>query len=164
MSPATIRSHWAGSAGPISSPAKPLGLEVPMRRQDGRSVSKLTYQRRLARRKRPRPLRSTFHATSPDAIDYVVLLQPGASWRIDENQSPFFDAGHDQYSFYRDRCMRDLCRRHAGPHVDIDVPVLYVAIVLMSTRLFEGRGILIVSVGCAVLTVAGYLLSLGTCR
>jgi hypothetical protein len=26
-------------------------------------------------------------------------------------------------------------------HVDIDVPVLYVAVVLMSTRLFEGRGI-----------------------
>jgi hypothetical protein len=52
-----------------------------MRRQDGRSVSnnKLTYQRHLARRKRPRPLRSTFHATSPDAIVYVVLLQPGGS-------------------------------------------------------------------------------------
>ena len=46
-------------------------------------------------------------------------------------------------------------------HVDIDVPVLYVAVVLMSTRLFEGRGILIVSLGCAVLTVAGYLLSPG---
>ena len=46
-------------------------------------------------------------------------------------------------------------------HVDIDVPVLYVAVVLMSTRLFEGRGILIVSLGCAVLTVAGYLLSSG---
>ena len=50
-------------------------------------------------------------------------------------------------------------------HVDIDVPVLYVAVVLMATRLFEGRGILIVSLGCAVLAVAGYLLSLlGTCR
>jgi len=46
-------------------------------------------------------------------------------------------------------------------HVDIDVPVLYVAVVLMSARLFEGRGILIVSLGCAVLTVAGYLLSPG---
>jgi signal transduction histidine kinase len=46
-------------------------------------------------------------------------------------------------------------------HVDIDVPVLYVAVVLMSTRLFEGRGILIVSLACAVLTVAGYLLSPG---
>src|SRR5262249_38976236 len=46
-------------------------------------------------------------------------------------------------------------------HVDIDVPVLYVAVVLMSTRLFEGPGILIVSLGCAVLTVAGYLLSPG---
>ena len=31
----------------------------------------------------------------------------------------------------------------------------------MSTRLFEGRGILVVSLGCAVLTVAGYLLSPG---
>ena len=49
-------------------------------------------------------------------------------------------------------------------HVDNDVPVLYVAVVLMSTRLYEGRGILIVSLGCAVLTVAGYLLSLGICR
>ena len=47
-------------------------------------------------------------------------------------------------------------------HVDIDVPVLYVAVVLMSTRLFEGRGILIVSLGCAVLVVAGYLLSPGS--
>src|SRR5262249_59920477 len=46
-------------------------------------------------------------------------------------------------------------------HVDIDVPVLYVAVVLMSTRFFEKRGILIVSLGCAVLTVAGYLLSPG---
>ena len=46
-------------------------------------------------------------------------------------------------------------------HVDIDVPVLYVAVVLMSARLLEGRGILIVSLGCAVLTVAGYLLSPG---
>ena len=42
-------------------------------------------------------------------------------------------------------------------HVDIDVPVLYVAVVLMSTRLFEGRGILIVSLGCAVLTVCCHL-------
>src|SRR5262245_56167642 len=46
-------------------------------------------------------------------------------------------------------------------HVEIDVPVLYVAVVLMATRLFEGRGILIVSLGCAVLAVAGYLLSPG---
>jgi signal transduction histidine kinase len=46
-------------------------------------------------------------------------------------------------------------------HVDIDVPVLYVAVVLMSTRLFEGRDILMVSLGCAVLIVAGYLLSPG---
>jgi signal transduction histidine kinase len=46
-------------------------------------------------------------------------------------------------------------------HVDIDVPVLYVAVVLMSTRLFEGREILIVSLGCVVLTMAGYLLSPG---
>src|SRR5215471_19678631 len=46
-------------------------------------------------------------------------------------------------------------------HGDIDVPVLYVAVVLMSARLFEGRGILLVSLGCAVLTVAGYLLSPG---
>jgi C4-dicarboxylate-specific signal transduction histidine kinase len=46
-------------------------------------------------------------------------------------------------------------------HVDIDIPVLYVAVVLMSTRRFERRGILIVSLGCAVLAMAGYLLSPG---
>src|SRR5262249_59519907 len=100
-------------AGAISSPGKPLGLEVPMRCQDGRSVSKLANQTSFGATETPPTLRSTFHATSPDAIVYVVLLQPGALWRIDENQT--FDTGHDQYSFYRDRCMRDLCRRHAGP-------------------------------------------------
>jgi C4-dicarboxylate-specific signal transduction histidine kinase len=46
-------------------------------------------------------------------------------------------------------------------HVDIAIPVLYVAVVLMSARLYEARGVLIVSLGCAVLTVAGYLLSPG---
>jgi len=45
--------------------------------------------------------------------------------------------------------------------VDIDIPVLYVAVVLMSIRLYEVRGVLIVSVGCAVLTLAGYWLSPG---
>jgi C4-dicarboxylate-specific signal transduction histidine kinase len=43
--------------------------------------------------------------------------------------------------------------------VNIDIPVLYVVIVLMSVRLFGGRAVLIVSLGCAILTVAGYLLS-----
>jgi C4-dicarboxylate-specific signal transduction histidine kinase len=46
-------------------------------------------------------------------------------------------------------------------HVDIAIPVLYVAVVLMSVRLYEVRGVLIVSGGCVVLTVAGYLLSPG---
>jgi C4-dicarboxylate-specific signal transduction histidine kinase len=46
-------------------------------------------------------------------------------------------------------------------HVDIAIPVLYVAVVLMSVRLYEVRGVLIVSLGCAVLTVVGYLLSPG---
>ena len=45
--------------------------------------------------------------------------------------------------------------------VDIDIPVLYVAVVLMSIRLYEVRGVLIVSMGCAVLTLAGYWLSPG---
>src|SRR5215831_19033103 len=92
--------------------ARPRSADAWSGRQ---SVSKLTNQTSFGATKTPRPLRSTFHATSPDAIVYVVLLQPGALCRIDENQSPFFDTGHDQYSFYRDRCMRDLCRRHAGP-------------------------------------------------
>jgi signal transduction histidine kinase len=46
-------------------------------------------------------------------------------------------------------------------HVDIAIPVLYVAVVLMSVRLYEVRGVLIVSGGCVVLTVAAYLLSPG---
>jgi signal transduction histidine kinase len=46
-------------------------------------------------------------------------------------------------------------------HVDVDIPVLYVAVVLMSIRLYEVRGVLIVSLGCAVLPLAGYLLSPG---
>jgi C4-dicarboxylate-specific signal transduction histidine kinase len=46
-------------------------------------------------------------------------------------------------------------------HVDIDIAVLYVALVLMSARLYERRGILMVALGCAVLTVVGYLLSPG---
>lgn len=46
-------------------------------------------------------------------------------------------------------------------HVDVDIPVLYVAVVLMSIRLYEVRGVLVVSLGCAVLTLAGYLLSPG---
>src|SRR4030088_2238371 len=45
--------------------------------------------------------------------------------------------------------------------VEIAIPVLYVAVVLMSVRLYEARGVLIVSLGCAVLTVVGYLLSPG---
>ena len=45
--------------------------------------------------------------------------------------------------------------------VDIDIPVLYVAVVLMSIRLYEVRGVLIVSMGCAVLTLAAYWLSPG---
>ena len=46
-------------------------------------------------------------------------------------------------------------------HVDVAIPVLYVAVVLMSVRLYEVHGVLIVSLGCAVLTVVGYLLSPG---
>jgi C4-dicarboxylate-specific signal transduction histidine kinase len=46
-------------------------------------------------------------------------------------------------------------------HVDIAIPVLYVAVVLMSVRLYEARGVLIVSLGCIVLTVLGWALSPG---
>jgi C4-dicarboxylate-specific signal transduction histidine kinase len=46
-------------------------------------------------------------------------------------------------------------------HVDIAIAVLYVAVVLMSVRLYELRGVLTVSLGCAVLTVTGYLSSPG---
>jgi C4-dicarboxylate-specific signal transduction histidine kinase len=46
-------------------------------------------------------------------------------------------------------------------HVDIDIPVLYVAVVLVSVQLYGGRVGLLVSLGCAVLTVADYLLSPG---
>jgi C4-dicarboxylate-specific signal transduction histidine kinase len=46
-------------------------------------------------------------------------------------------------------------------HVDIDIPVLYVAVVLVSVQLYGGRAGLLVSLGCAVLTVADYLLSPG---
>jgi PAS domain S-box-containing protein len=45
--------------------------------------------------------------------------------------------------------------------VDVDIPVLYVAVVLMSALIYEVRGIRIVALGCAVLTLAGYLLSPG---
>jgi len=45
--------------------------------------------------------------------------------------------------------------------VDIDIPVLYVAVVLMSIRLYEVRGVVIVSLVCAVLTVVDYWLSPG---
>ena len=124
-------------------------------------MSKLTNQTLFgARRKRPRPLRSPFHATSPDAIVYVILLQPGALWRSMKIKAPFLTAATiNIFPIAIVACAIFVVDTQI--HVDIDVPVLYVAVVLMSTRLFEGRGILIVSVGCAVLTVAGYLLSPG---
>jgi len=46
-------------------------------------------------------------------------------------------------------------------HVDIAIPILYVAVVLMSVRLYGVRGVVIVSLGCILLTVGGYLLSPG---
>jgi signal transduction histidine kinase len=46
-------------------------------------------------------------------------------------------------------------------HVDIAIPILYVAVVLMSVRLYGVRGVVIVSLGCILLTVVGYLLSPG---
>src|SRR5260221_14136848 len=49
----------------------------------------------------------------------------------------------------------------ARVHADIAIPVLYVAVGLMSVRLYEVRGVLIVSLVCALLTVVGHLLSPG---
>jgi C4-dicarboxylate-specific signal transduction histidine kinase len=46
-------------------------------------------------------------------------------------------------------------------HVDIAIPILYVAVVLMSVRLYGVRGVVIVSLGCILLIVGGYLLSPG---
>jgi signal transduction histidine kinase len=46
-------------------------------------------------------------------------------------------------------------------HVDFAIPILYVAVVLMSVRLYGVRGVVIVSLGCILSTVGGYLLSPG---
>lgn len=43
--------------------------------------------------------------------------------------------------------------------LEIAVPVLYVLVVLMAARSFQARGILLVSVGCLVLTVLGFFLT-----
>src|SRR5262249_46858827 len=124
-----------------------------MRRQDGRSVSKLTNQTSFGAQHLPRNV----------AGRYCLRRSPPA-WRIVENsmkiKAPFLTpATINMLSIAIVACAIFVVDTQV--HVDIDVPVLYVAVVLMSTRLFEGRGILIVSLGCAVLTVAGYLLSPG---
>jgi len=61
--------------GATSSPAKPLGLEVPMRRQDGRSVSKLTNQTSFGAQHLPRNV----------AGRYCLRRSPPA-WRIVEDR------------------------------------------------------------------------------
>src|SRR5262249_35445140 len=87
-------------------------------------------------------------------------LQPGPLWRSMKIKAPFLTpATINILSIAIVACAIFVVDTEV--HVDIDVPVLYVAVVLMSTRLFERRGILIVSLGCAVLVVAGYLLSPG---
>jgi C4-dicarboxylate-specific signal transduction histidine kinase len=45
--------------------------------------------------------------------------------------------------------------------VNIDIPVLYVAVVLASVRVFERRGVVIMALVCIVFTVVGYVLSPG---
>ena len=45
--------------------------------------------------------------------------------------------------------------------VDIDIPVLYVAVVLMSARVYERRGIVSVALVCILFTVVGYAVSPG---
>jgi hypothetical protein len=73
----------ARSAGAISSPAKSLGLEVPMRRQDGRSVSKLTNQTSFgATETPPTPAQSLPRNV---AGRYCLCRSPPA-WRIVEDQ------------------------------------------------------------------------------
>src|SRR5262249_8648573 len=149
-------SSWARSAGAISSPAKPLGLEVPMGRQDGRSESNVVWRDGNApdpcavpSTQRRRTLLFTSFSSS--------LPHCGGSMKI---KAPFLTpVTINILSIAIVACAIFVVDTQV--HVDIDVPVLYVAVVLMSTRLFDGRGILIVSLGCAVLTVAGYLLSPG---
>jgi two-component system, LuxR family, sensor kinase FixL len=46
----------------------------------------------------------------------------------------------------------------SATHIDIAVAVLYVAVVLMSARFCGWRGILVVSAGCMVLTLLGFLI------
>src|SRR5215813_10797613 len=65
--------------GATSSPAKPLGLEVPMRRQDGRNVSKLTNQTSFgATETPPTPAQ---HLPRNVAGRYCLRRSPPA-WRI----------------------------------------------------------------------------------
>ena len=45
--------------------------------------------------------------------------------------------------------------------VVVNVGVLYIAVVLMSARIYMARGVIVVTLGCAVLTLVGYLLSPG---
>lgn len=46
--------------------------------------------------------------------------------------------------------------------LDVAIAVLYVTVVLLCTDLFSRRGVVVVSVGCGVLTLAAFLLSHGT--
>jgi signal transduction histidine kinase len=83
-------------------------------------------------------------------------------WRrcgIDENQLPFFESSI--LSIANVTFAVAVFVVDTQVDVDIDIPVLYVAVVLMSAGLYEGRAIVIVALGCAALTVVGYLLSPG---
>jgi C4-dicarboxylate-specific signal transduction histidine kinase len=106
-------------------------------------------------------MRSPFHATSPDAI--VLRRSPPARRMVAGSMkikaASLTSATIDILSIAIVACAIFVVDTQV--HVDIDIPVLYVAVVLMSTRRFERRGILIVSLGCAVLAMAGYLLSPG---
>ena len=45
--------------------------------------------------------------------------------------------------------------------VEIDIPVLYIAVILASVRVYERRGVVVVALVCIVFTVVGYALSPG---
>src|ERR1700754_632742 len=49
----------------------------------------------------------------------------------------------------------------AATDVVVDVGVLYIAVILLSAQSYQERGIVFVSLGCAVLSLMGFLLSPG---
>ena len=87
----------------------PAARSASDRRRSSRPVAVMPAGVRCVKR---RQQQAAAHVELAGAEKHFALAR---QQRLSENQSPFFDTGHDQYSFYRDHCMRDLCRRHAGP-------------------------------------------------